>query len=202
MKGVIWKKIGSQVYFGSHGPQAQKLVFFLKKIRRKGYWVKWNEVSMRWKKKLWDISSLLKSLSFESFYSLSFYFHFCFFLIYFFESQFFVCVCFIFILIPDFTFNCGFLHRITCRNYGPPYLSKLFPTEVKKYSCFRKCRWREKSSPERPQIYFFNRFSGDILFSSSFFFFDSCFCLFFGLMLFEIENVYSDTHSTMRADEW
>ena len=159
--------------------------------------MKWNEVSMRWKKKLWDISSLLKSLSFESFYSLSFYFHFCFFLIYFFESQFFVCFCFIFILIPDFTFNCGFLHRITCRNYGPPYLSKLFPTEVKKYSCFWKCRWREKSSPERPQIYFFNRFSGDILFSSLVFFafFDSCFFV-VCLMRFKL-NMYILIHNRL-----
>ena len=45
-------------------------------------------------------------------------------------------------------------------------------------------------------LFFFNRFSGDILFSSliSFAFFDSCLCLFFG-----IKNVYSDTHSTMWA---
>ena len=76
-KGVIWKKIGSLVYFGSHGPHAQKLVFFFL-IRGKGYWVKWNEISIRWKKKkkLWDISCLLESLSFESVYLLSFYFHF------------------------------------------------------------------------------------------------------------------------------
>ena len=170
-KELFEKRLVHKFILAAMGHTHRNSFFKKKKIRRKGYWVKWNEISMRWKKKLWDISSLLKSLSFESFYSLSFYFHFCFFLIYFFESQFFLCFCFIFILIPDFTFNCGFLHRITCGNYGPPYLSKLFPTEVKKYSCFRKCRWREKSSPERPQIYFFNRFSGDILFSSSFFLF-------------------------------
>ena len=27
-----------------------------------------------------------------------------------------------------------------------------------KYSCFRKCGWREKSSPRRPQIYVFYQF--------------------------------------------
>ena len=35
------------------------------------------------------------------------------------------------------------------------------------YSCLRKCGRQEKSSPGRPQIYFFNRFFGDILFSAS-----------------------------------
>ena len=35
-----------------------------------------------------------------------------------------------------------------------------------KNSCFRKCGWREKSSPGMPQNYFFYRFSRDILFSS------------------------------------
>ena len=63
---------------------------------------------------------------------------------------------------------------------------------------FWKCRWQEKSSPRRKQIYFFNRFSGDILFFFSFF----CFfwLLFFScLMFFEIKNVYFDIHSTIRA---
>ena len=49
-----------------------------------------------------------------------------------------------------------------------------------------------------------NRFSRDIIFSSlvSFAFFGSCFFFFFGiLLLFEITNVYSDTHSIMRAGE-
>ena len=35
----------------------------------------------------------------------------------------------------------------------------------------------------------------------SFAFFDFCFFLFVGLLLFEIKNVYSDTHSTMRVDK-
>ena len=50
-----------------------------------------------------------------------------------------------------------------------------------KHSCFRKCGWREKSSPGQPQIYFFNQFSRYILFSSlvSFAFFDSCFSCWF-----------------------
>ena len=49
---------------------------------------------------------------------------------------------------------------------------------------------------------FFNRFSGDILFSSlvSFAFFILVF-LFVCLFVFEIKNVYSATHSTMRAGE-
>ena len=34
----------------------------------------------------------------------------------------------------------------------------------KKYYSFRKCRWREISSPVRLQKFFFNRFSGDLLF--------------------------------------
>ena len=48
-------------------------------------------------------------------------------------------------------------------------------------SCLRKCEWREKSSPERPQIYFLNRFSADSLFSfrvSFAFFILVFFCLF------------------------
>ena len=59
----------------------------------------------------------------------------------------------------------------------------------------------------RKFIGYFNRFSGDILFSSlvSFDFFYSCFfvvvvavvvCLFF-----QLKNVYSDTHRTLRAGE-
>ena len=53
----------------------------------------------------------------------------------------------------------------------------------KKTSCFRKCKWWEKASPRWPQIYFFNRFSRDILFSSlvSFVFF--CILAFLLLLL-------------------
>ena len=38
----------------------------------------------------------------------------------------------------------------------------------KNYSCFRKCVWQEKSSPGRPQFFFFffYRFPGDIFFFS------------------------------------
>ena len=34
----------------------------------------------------------------------------------------------------------------------------------KKYYSLRKCRWREISSPVRLQFFFFNQFSGDLLF--------------------------------------
>ena len=71
----------------------------------------------------------------------------------------------------------------------------------KKYSCFRKYGWQKKFSPGRPQIYFFTRFSGYILFFSlvSFAFFNTYFfvCLFVCSLFFEIKNVYSDTHSTI-----
>ena len=45
------------------------------------------------------------------------------------------------------------------------YVPYWYLIRPKKYSCFRKCGWREKSSPGWPQVYFFNWFSGDILFS-------------------------------------
>ena len=66
-----------------------------------------------------------------------------------------------------------------------------------KYSCFRKCGRRVKSSPGRKQIYFFNRFSGDILFSSLVFFafFDSCFFV-VCLMLFKL-NMYILIHNRL-----
>ena len=81
----------------------------------------------------------------------------------------------------------------------------LIPTYQKqRTSCFRKCEWQEKSSSGHLQIYFFNRFSGYIFFSFliSFAFFDSCFFCLFCFWFFEIEKVYSNTHSTMRAGEW
>ena len=52
---------------------------------------------------------------------------------------------------------------------------------------------------------FFNQFSGDILFSflvSFTFFYSRFFLFFFCCLLFEIKNVYSDTHSTMQVGEW
>ena len=52
---------------------------------------------------------------------------------------------------------------------------------------------------------FFCRFSGDILFSSlvyfAFFVFLFCFVFLLVCLFFEIKNIYSDTHSTMRAGE-
>ena len=55
---------------------------------------------------------------------------------------------------------------------------KLFILGQKKCSFFRKCGWREKISPWWLQIYFFNRFSRDILFPHlvSLAFLYSCFC--------------------------
>ena len=52
----------------------------------------------------------------------------------------------------------------------------------------------------RKFIGYFNRFSGDILFSSlvSFDFFIIVFVV-VCLLFFELKNVYSDRHSTMRA---
>ena len=57
-------------------------------------------------------------------------------------------------------------------------------------SCFGKCVWPEKSSPGRPQIFFFNRFSEDILFSFFSFFcsFWFLFCLFVSCSL-KLRNV-------------
>ena len=64
-------------------------------------------------------------------------------------------------------------------------------------------RVTRKSSPGRSQICFFNRRSGDIIFSSLVSFVFLCILvLFFCLCLFfEIKNIYSDTHLTMRAGE-
>ena len=82
-------------------------------------------------------------------------------------------------------------------------LTKVRSNRAKKNSCFRKCRWREKSSPRLPQIYFFNWFSGDIFFSFLVSF--ACFVFLFFLLVclfFEIKNIYSDTYSTLRVGEW
>ena len=56
---------------------------------------------------------------------------------------------------------------------------------------------RKISSQAAAKNFFFNRFSGYILFSSlvSFAFSDSS-------LFFELKNVYSDTHWTIRAGEW
>ena len=55
--------------------------------------------------------------------------------------------------------------------------------------------------PGGRKFIFFNRFSGDLLFTSlfSFSFFDSCFFV----CLFDVfdKNVYSNSHLTMQADE-
>ena len=67
---------------------------------------------------------------------------------------------------------------------------------------FSQMQVTRKNPPGRPQIYFFNRFSGDILFSSlvSFAFLILVFVVVY-LLFFELKNIYSDTYSTMRAGE-
>ena len=79
------------------------------------------------------------------------------------------------------------------------------------YSSLWKCGWREKSSPRQPQIYFFNWFCGDNLFSSlvSFAVLCSCFFCFFYLLLCSLKSeiyilgyLLNIFWSTMRAGEW
>ena len=67
----------------------------------------------------------------------------------------------------------------------------------KKISCFQKCGWLEKSSPGRVQICFFNRFSGDSLFSSlvsfaffAFLFFLACLLFFMKLKIYIVINIW------------
>ena len=78
----------------------------------------------------------------------------------------------------------------------------------KKYSCFRKYGWQKIFSPGRPQIYFFTRFSGYILFFSlvSFAFFNSYFfaCLFVCLFVrcFLRLKMYIPIHIRLYADGW
>ena len=73
------------------------------------------------------------------------------------------------------------------RFFDPASCWAINSVQKKEYSYFRKCGWPKKSSPGRPQIYFFNRFSGDILFSSFYILVFFCFvffaCLFFFLKL-------------------
>ena len=68
----------------------------------------------------------------------------------------------------------------------------------------RSCKAKKKTlfSENAEGLNFFYQFSGDILFSSlvSFAFFLHCFWLV--CLVFEIKNIYSDTHSTIRAGEW
>ena len=88
-------------------------------------------------------------------------------------------------------------HPFTYNLYG-------FCFRPKKYSCFRKCGWQEKSSPGRPQSFFWLDFP-DIL--SFLLWFLLLFCILVFLLLlvclfFEIKSMYSDTHSTMRAGDF
>ena len=66
----------------------------------------------------------------------------------------------------------------------------------------RSCKAKKKTifSENAGGLNFFYQFSGDILFSCFFRFFLHCFWLV--CLVFEIKNIYSDTHSTIRAGEW
>ena len=96
-----------------------------------------------------------------------------------------------------------------------PHLTGSFPMEVealkqflgpknKKNLISGNAGNKKNLHPGRHKFFFFNQFSRDILFPFlvSFAFFYFCFVLFVCLLFFEIKNVYSDTHSTMRACEW
>ena len=61
--------------------------------------------------------------------------------------------------------SCGWFWIKYCRLL-PKFFQVYLPTPKKKKSCFRKCRWWEKPSPRRLQIYFFSQFFRYILFSS------------------------------------
>ena len=95
-----------------------------------------------------------------------------------------------------------------------PHLTGSFPMEVealkqflgpknKKNLISGNAGNKKNLHPGRHKFFFFNQFSRDILFPFlvSFAFFYFCFVLFVCLLFFEIKNVYSDTHSTMRACE-
>ena len=73
-----------------------------------------------------------------------------------------------------------------CSKFTAEHLFFLITKAKKKknYSCLRKCGWREKSSPGRPQIYFFK-----LIFRRYSVFFFSSFC-FFGFLFFLLLFVY------------
>ena len=57
----------------------------------------------------------------------------------------------------DRVWRAGLLHKLKSYGISGQILSllRLFSGYKVKYSCFRKCGWREKFSPWRPQNYFF-----------------------------------------------
>ena len=73
----------------------------------------------------------------------------------------------------------------------------------KKILLFPEMRVTRKIFP-RAAAFFFNLFSREILFSSLASFAFLYFCLFFYFLIvyFEIKNIYSNIHLTMRASEW
>ena len=94
-----------------------------------------------------------------------------------------------------------FIFLITFLIFMIRVLLQLRPKKIEKALVSGNAGDVKNLPPGGRKFIFFYRFSGDILFSSlvSFVFFYYCFFLFVYLLLFEIENVYSDTHSTVRA---
>ena len=94
-----------------------------------------------------------------------------------------------------------FIFLITFLIFMIRVLLQLRPKKIEKALVSGNAGNVKNLPPGGHKFIFFYRFSGDIVFSSlvSFVFFYYCFFLFVYLLLFEIENVYSDTHSTVRA---
>ena len=88
------------------------------------------------------------------------------------------------------------------------FVRQFYFLRPKKNYAFPEMRVTTKIFTWRPQIFFLNRFSGDVpCYSSVFLLVFFCFLWFFlflfvCLMFLEIKNVYSNTHLTMRTGEW
>ena len=99
-----------------------------------------------------------------------------------------------------------FRHNLKCWKKLEFYNILHSGQKKKKYSCFRKRGWQEKSSLGRPHFFFFfflYPFSGAILFFFFSFFYFFCILVFLlACFFFKISNIYSNTHSTVRAGEW
>ena len=100
-----------------------------------------------------------------------------------------------------------FRHNLKCWKKLEFYNILHSGQKKKKCSCFKKRGWQEKSSLGRPHFFFLffflYPFSGAILFFFFSFFYFFCILVFLLVrFFFKINNMYSDTHSTVRAGEW